>query len=391
MTLTTEQIKELINKFINSKAYRSLNDMQKHITFLDIFKKTRKETYHSDIIAWIIENDEFNTLSETPVQLILKQAKASYNGSDDCIKNNLKSLCRKQITFSEVKADREVTTSSDDEDGRADIVVTANLNLSVDSKSEIRIIIENKIDSKEGVNQCKKYADFFDDENNVENKRFLNVYIFLAPYKPDKLSSEKFISITYQELLDSVLYPIAKYKTEHGGSSLYLREYINTITSLKTNNILAMSDECRELLKSLFDNNKAIFDAFIDIALEKNPIYSAERIKAALNDEYKITYQGKSETVKGQTNLAVAIARHLVTIFSDSNALISEFGELSFTGKLEKYYLMKRVNAKKGRYTTKVKEKITCNGVEIYCSNQWGKAKVKALIDKVRVHGIAVE
>lgn len=389
MALTTEQIKELINKFINSKAYRSLNDMQKRITFLDIFKKTRKETYHSDIIAWIIENEEFNTLSETPVHLILKLAKASYNGSNDCIKNNLNSLCKKQITLSEVKADREVTTSSDDEDGRADIVITANLNMQVCSKDKIRIIIENKIDSKEGENQCKKYADHFDNENNEDNKGFLNVYIFLAPYKPDKLSSEKFISITYQELLDSVLYPIAKYKTEHGGSSLYLREYINTITSLKTNNILAMDNESSEHLKKLYEENKWVFYAFLDIALSDNPIYSSERIKAALNLEYKINYpDGTSESVKGHTKLAVAIAKFIARQKNQQD-LLKEYGELKFDGTQEKYYLMD-VDNTKGRYA-KVDSIVCKDQKEVLCSNQWGKAKVKALLDLVRTCGLTVE
>ena len=324
------------------------------------------------------------------MKLLLKLAKKNCDSSQ---KEHYSSFFTKQTELSKVKPDTEVATFSEDENGRADIIITANVNKSIalggQEFSKIRILIENKIDSSEGVNQCKKYYDYFEGDGR---DGYYNLYMYLAPQKTVELSSKFFIQITYQELLDSVLYPIAKYKTGHSDSALYLREYINTITSIKTSNILAMSDECKEQLKNLFNENKAIFDAFIDIALSDNPIYSAERIKAALNDEYKINYRDsnkKPETVKGHSKLAVAIARYLAEQF-DQARLIKEFSELSFEGSQEKYYLMAN-DIVNGRFV-KVKDPIICkDGKIVLCSNQWGKTKVKALLDKVSIYGITVE
>lgn len=384
--LSIEKIKELIDNFQGSQEYRSLNDMQKRITFLDIFHKTRRETYHSAIIAWILGCEDFNILSEPPVLLLLKLVN-NINKKDKSSKiaTSLVNLIDSgTLRLKKATPDTEVQTFGNQENGRVDIVIETEFN---DTKAthKIRLVIENKIDSKEGKDQCKKYEEHFEKKQDG----YSNVYIFLAPYKPEKLSDGKcnFIAITYQELLDNVLYPIAKYKTDYSAPSFYLREYINTITSINTDKILAMNDEYKNLLMKLYNDNVDLINALIDVAYDDDP-KTANNVKNSLAGgakQYTISYpNGQTTTVNGHSKLAYQIALYLAQRYSQQD-IISKYNSIGSKKKTE-FILDKAKTAKKKDKTVKMftGDAIKCtDDIEVWCSNQWTPETVEILIDVI--------
>lgn len=396
--ITLKRLNKLIDNFKNSREYSAFLDMKERVTFLDIFHKTRKETYHSAILAWILRCDEFNILSESAALLLLRLANRNYihdgfalNGAiDDGLSKQIK---RKTLYLNDIFSDTEVATISADKNGRVDIVVECNCNYKPQPRG-LRIIIENKIDSTEGEGQCDKYYNYFSELSKNDN--FLNVYVYLAPEKPETLSNKYFIPITYQELLDEVLYPISKYVTDYNASAFYLREYINTITSIKTDKIIAMNEEYKSLIYKFYNDNKELINALIDAAFsdDKN---KAQDLKDSLSkgtQRYLIEFPNDAEPVKvvGHTALAYAIAQRLAEDNTQQD-LLQKYGTINCKGCDQAYIMNTAKTSKKNgkpskQYTGKA---ITCkDGNPVYCSNQWIPQKADNLISKVKNEKIIV-
>ena len=228
---------KLIQAFYQSNEYHALKALSNRKTMLDIFGKPRSETVHSAMLAWLFSNEEFRRLGESPVLFLLRllavnaesqkneylNDKITIEGrtrffEDDNLWNEIVDNSIK-VNVNEVRTEEKTKGKKN---GRSDIAIQCT----IDNGKKIRICIENKIDTKEHDDQCSKYFDYYNADNEYKT-----VYVYLSPSHPTKLSSNSFICITYQELLDNVLYPILNYKEYYSEQSVfYLQEYINTIT-----------------------------------------------------------------------------------------------------------------------------------------------------------------
>ena len=323
---------EVFQKCYQSKEYHELIALRDRMTMFDIFKKSRSETIHSAMIAWCFENKEFQNIPEPSILFLLRLAASNAERQKDEYPNDGRkrfidydlwwSISANKIKNSQVLDVKLEERTKDG--GRSDIAIKCNVNDGVKSY-KIRVVIENKVDSKEHDEQCEKYATHYSNQKDG----FENIYLFLAPREPkDELSSNKFIKITYQELHDAVLLPMMCYKSFYSERTInYLEEYINTITSIRTNNILAMSNDTSSLLKDFFENNKDLIRAAVYSVAGEN-----EELKEAFDtiDSGTITYHIKflepnlpEEEVSGHTKMAYRIAQYLAKKYT-KNELCSK-------------------------------------------------------------------
>ncbi len=378
----TDVLKQ-IQQFYQSKEYHELKVLSERMTLMNLFKKSRAESIHSAMIAWCFSNKEFQMLPESPVIFLLRllavnaeSQKETYLSSedknkggrnrfikDDTLWNNIVSNAI-HLKVDEVKTEEK---TKGDEDGRVDIVILCTL----DNGNKLRICIENKVDTDEHSHQCRKYYEYYEKDTSRQT-----IYVFLAPKYPSKLSSNHYIIISYQELLDAILYPLLEYRQKYSErTAFYLEEYINTITSIKTNKILAMSDEYKKLLKDFFNNNQKIIYAALDAVGGKEIEEQVDKVRGGTN-AYNLVIDGKAQIVNGYSKLGYEIARYLAKNMSKED-LIKDFGELKAT---DKYYILKedkKDESGKKRYTG---EEITCkDDKKVWCSNDWRNDKVEAL------------
>ena len=391
---------EVFQKCYQSKEYHELIALRDRMTMFDIFKKSRSETIHSAMIAWCFENKEFQNIPEPSILFLLRLAASNAERQKDEYPNDGRkrfidydlwwSISANKIKNSQVLDVKLEERTKDG--GRSDIAIKCNVNDGVKSY-KIRVVIENKVDSKEHDEQCEKYATHYSNQKDG----FENIYLFLAPREPkDELSSNKFIKITYQELHDAVLLPMMCYKSFYSERTInYLEEYINTITSIRTNNILAMSTDTSSLLKDFFENNKDLIRAAVYSVAGEN-----EELKEAFDtiDSGTITYHIKflepnlpEEEVSGHTKMAYRIAQYLAKKYT-KNELCSKYGTVNNTICSDKRFILDKQET-----TSTMRKLYTGNAIEckeggnIFCSNQWIPDKVARLKEMLRNDNIVIQ
>ena len=388
--LSLQEILKWIQSYYQSNEYHALKVLNERKTMLDIFKKSKSETVHSAMIAWCFANDEFNRLDESPVLFLLRllavnaesqknvylNKKDGENGRlrfitdemwNDIVSNSIK--VKVDNVYTEEKTEGE-------KNGRADIVIL----LTAGEGKKVRICIENKVGTNEHDDQCKKYFNYY---NNKEDG-YINFYVVLAPYAPKQLSCNNFICITYQDLLDNILYPIQNYKEFYSEQSyFYLDEYINTITSIKAEKILAMSDSYKNLLRDFYYNNEDLIFAAIEAVGDENAKKQARDIRDSAT-KYILTYDGNTHEVSSHSKMALEVAKFLATKYKHDE-LLKKYGKVKSVPFISKEMLYDKTT-KEGKEPTKrtYEEKIKCtDGNFVYCSNQWSSDRVNALKDKI--------
>ncbi|MBD5265462.1 MAG: PD-(D/E)XK nuclease family protein [Bacteroides sp.] len=394
------QLVELIAACYESEEFHQLESLNKKETFMQMTGRDRDEEAHSAFLARVFAAKP-STTSQTdhPVtyllRLLAKNAQRQAETSEppvsvsDLFPSDLQThILTNTCDVEVVRVMTEDATTGDEQQGRADIVVDCKVSYhNGASPFLVRIVIENKIGSHEGKDQCKKYYEYYEIKDNSIIKRCsnikYNIFAFLAPVYPDKrLSSEHFIKITYTELLHSVLKLIKLHRHSYDETfSVALDEYINTITSPKSN--IAMDSEYEELAKQFFIKNKELIEQVIEVA-------AGDEVKAKFNDaikkrqKYAVTYEctgadGQKHTYKfddAPTNIN-RLGIQMVSVLAQSGKTADEIKLLFDNVFPKKDFLLEKEDKKA--------EKITISGKDYWvATNVWadGAAHTKKLMDK---------
>ena len=309
--LTEQEIKDLIIKF---NLDESINDLKKYYatpTTWDIINQSRKETRHTQFLAWFFGNKDFNADPNAgPIKklivLLLKwanmQASAEYDEAlaNSIYSQNLSILSYNVIAEFPIFIKRPSEHTPAYEEGDIDIVIkcTAMVN---DVERNINIVIENKIGSPETIKCFDKDGKRLDkpNKNNVKTvlyqteayyqyitekyKDDINIFAFLKPtnckledIERAECKCDKYIQINYQELLDNIIQPVSDQKDISVENMYRLKDYIKTLgkpaetgddKDSDTNKniiIMAMEQKERELLTTFFKNNEDLIRAAIN-------------------------------------------------------------------------------------------------------------------------------
>lgn len=283
-----------ISEIYASATYTGLQDRYNRVSLLEIIKRERRETVHSSFLAWFFGQNFSSPNNPNPVLMFIRLlALNSIEQQGLILGNSQKEFLHEIITNNVIILHSDVSvedfTSSSKGNGRADIIILSKFKKKKENDVKtLRIIIENKIDHKEIDAQCQKYYEHFSKMNDVN----LTLYAFLSVDDNPNVSCDKFIGVSYQNLLDKVLEPMLKFSQQHSiNFHTYLQEYINAITTLRTpsnKKQIAMSSDVKKLLTDFYQNNKEIILAAIN---EAAPDEIKEKVKEARNySSYTLTY-----------------------------------------------------------------------------------------------------
>ena len=115
---------------------------------------------------------------------------------------------------------------------RIDIFIKCHL----DNNQELQIIIENKIDSNEGLNkkQVKTGCDVYD--KSLQTSRYYvatkrknqetlkQLYVYLTPSLNNECECANFIKITYQDVIDGIIVPMLSTTSLSSRARFFLEE-----------------------------------------------------------------------------------------------------------------------------------------------------------------------
>lgn len=264
--------------FNNDVDVQRLKEIYYSQTLPEIFAVSRRELTHSSFLAWLFATSSNHGLGTAPlVQLlelyVLKSREQEKNWITDKVSN---AIITRDFHISECTSVTEEAVVTANARGRADIVLTCEINLPNLSLNKLKIVIENKVYSDEHGNQTQTYFDYYESKKEKQEKV---LYIYLTP--PTSIADAdclEFIHITYQDLLEHVFEPIRRRIDISQRTQFILNEYISSlsipadvmedknVTHIQTS-ILAIGMEEKELLQAFWDkNNRLIIAALTAIS-----------------------------------------------------------------------------------------------------------------------------
>lgn len=426
--LTEQEIKKLIIKF---NLDESINDLKKYYatpTTWDIINQSRKETTHTQFLAWFFGNKDFNADPNAgPIKklivLLLKWANmqdcAEY---DEELANSIYSQSFSILSYN-VIAEYPIfikRTSADKpayEDGDIDIVIkcTAMVN---DKVRNINIVIENKIGAPETTKCFDKDGKKLKKPNkgNVKTvlyqteayyqyitekyKNDINIFTFLKPtdckledIEGAECKCDKYIQINYQELLDNIIQPVSDQKDISVENMYRLKDYIKTLgkpaetdgdknsDTNKNTIIMAMEQKERELLTTFFNNNEDLIRAAI------NALGIPELSQSMAKVAHKGGHPRRAYAINGKGSYSMydVLEKFVEYRLANSSDSVQKIDK-EITG----YIGGGRVNVSDTQNIKVFQEKkkshgtFTFNGREIRYTKQWGDGDSKSTFCKFR-------
>ena len=273
--------KEIIDDIIafnNDVDVQRLKEIYYSQTLPEIFAVSRRELTHSSFLAWLFATSSNHGLGTAPlVQLLELYVLKSREQKKKCIIDKVSNaIITRDFHISECTSVTEEAVVTANARGRADIVLTCEINLPNLSLNKLKIVIENKVYSDEHGNQTQTYFDYYESKKEKQEKV---LYIYLTP--PTSIADAdcpEFIHITYQDLLEHVFEPLRRRIDISQRTQFILNEYISSlsipadvmenknVTHIQTS-ILAIGMEEKELLQAFWDkNNRLIIAALTAIS-----------------------------------------------------------------------------------------------------------------------------
>lgn len=365
---------------------------------------SRREISHSGFIGWLLNNTESHNLGDFPIRKFLDIV---LKFSNDKLKKNTdiyNSFVTEDYEIERVNVEREKAINKV---GRLDIFIELTL-LIFDKQRNVKLIIENKVESKENTDQTNSYFSHF---NSLLKEGEIIIYIYLTPISTLELieleepecNCKEFIQINYQSLVDYLIEPALNQNISSRTKNI-LTEYLKSLSQPSIDDeidghkqelIMALGNEERKLLSSFWNKNQklilaALYAISSDPEQEKDTrdnirealdSLSSDKDRSTFNIKYNGQYFAKNfkksdiglETIKllNANNLIDGnIVSYLKEDKSCSFLLLKKQGE--FTDTEIKYR----------KYKTNDAPELTYNGEGFYVARNWGINNIDKFIKK---------
>ena len=234
------------------------------VNLFDVLKVSKKEIYHSNMLAWLLDPNENHGLGEAFLKGILqKLVENDEEGKYDVFDILLSDLHSFSV-YREWK--------------RIDILL-------VSTEEKMLFAIENKVGSHEHDNQLDRYRDTLE-KDYPEYKRF---YLFLTPGGEEPSDSVNWEVLTYTDVIDVLERSVKRIELQ-ADVDLMIKNYINVVRRyiVADSKLIQICNEIynkhKEALNIIFDNVK------IDNSIETEIICETLR---ELEDEGEIIFNDK--------------------------------------------------------------------------------------------------
>lgn len=250
-----DALRQMIEDFNKSKTVKALDRYFREKSTMEILGVDRDENAHSNFLAWLFENTHIRNFSiQHLVEIIIQK---HHNPNNESI---LKDFFSKEITNISVNREERIVLHEKDNYGRVDIVVR------VECKTGERFcfIIENKVFSKEhsiGKKASKMQTIAYKEHYSKEFVGYTPIYLYLT-VKGDKATCQDFIPITYQELADNVILPLADYQCLHTDlfTQIKIRDYIKALSlSYSQDNFMAIDPYLKDKALEIWNEFQTYF------------------------------------------------------------------------------------------------------------------------------------
>lgn len=405
--LTVDQIRNEIIKFKNDVVSQRLEKYYGTKSLGEIFGISRKELAHSNFIAWLLGNQESHNLGDYPFKKFLEIiVLSSLAPQAEPHKALFDSIITGDLTVKDLQTYTEKSIQSV---GRVDILIEAEI-VYFDTAKKLRVIIENKVTTKEHSDQTTKYFDYYESR---KGESCINLYVFLTPLSGIELSDleepecscKQFIQTNYQNLVDYLLEPILN-KDITDKTRTIINEYLQTLSQPtqseedeehKQGLIMAIGNEERELLTRFWDKNqKLILSALYAISSDPDQDKDTrDNISSALDSISGTTKDRSLLNIYFDNELTVQnikksdLGYSTVKLIEEKGLINDEIFNFLRQDKSCSFQLLKQpdefteTEVKYRKYRTNDEAELTYKGKGYYIARNWGIGNIQRFMDKI--------
>jgi len=405
--ITIEELRREIRKFNNDQNVSKLENYYRSKSLPEIIGASRKELAHSGFIAWILNNSESHLLGDFAIRKLLELL---------VIYSKDKQLSQhKELYDSIIISDFELdniyteTERSIKNVGRLDIYLETDIKY-FDKERKLRLIVENKVGTKEHSDQTTKYFDYYESQKEEND---INLYVFLTPISSLELmdlefpecSCDEYIQINYQSVVDFILEP-ALNRNITDKTQFIIKEYLQSLSqptldedeeTYKQGLIMALGSDERNLLTKFWEKNQKLILATL-YAISSDPEQekdTRDNANQALNNLSTSNKDRSLCSIKFNGNLEVEkirksdIGYSTVKILERQGLINEESIEFLKSDRTANHNLLKTLNEvtateeKYGRYRVSKEPELIYNGEEYYIVRNWGVGNIGQFIEKM--------
>jgi len=402
---TIDQIRDEIIKFKNDPDFQKLENFYYSKSFSEILGVSRREISHSGFLAWLLGNLESHNLGEFPIKKFLD---IILKFSNDKLKTKHSDLFNSFVTEDYlierlfIKSEYAIKNV-----GRLDIYIELTLLIAGKTKN-IKLVIENKVESRENNDQTNSYFNFF---NPTENDDNIVIYVYLTPISTLELieltepecNCKAFIQINYQSIVDYLIEPALNQNISTRTQNI-LTEYLKSLSQPsideeadghKQELIMALGNEERKLLSSFWEKNQKLILASLyaissDPEQEKDTRDSIrEALDSLASDKDRSTYNIKYDGAAFKRNFKKSdIGLQTINLLNAKGLIDQNIINYLKEDKSCSFLLLKKkkdfteTEIKYRKYKTNDAPELIFNGEEFYVARNWGIGNIHKLINK---------
>lgn len=283
---------------LSSKAFQELTAYYKQTTLFNVIGAERSENRHSAFLRWMLSPDSSHGLGTEPLKLLLRLTatlKWGLQTFGDVLYRKVMAGNYELELLEPIEVEKSVgkleASTKNTNKGRIDLWTVVCLTYEEDGEEMKRafpIVVENKIYSKEGKDQTKRYYAAM--TNYIAAKKQetgLDYYPIGVLLSPDGLPADcdQFESMTYQQLLDHVLTPIT-FMSMPAVECSFVKTYIHNLGRPSDNSNhdytpLAISQEEKQLIGEVQQQAGELIDEMLVAVYGSkiSPILGKEQFK----------------------------------------------------------------------------------------------------------------
>jgi hypothetical protein len=400
-----ENIRESIIKFKNDLDFQKLKEFYYTKSFSEILGVSRRELSHSGLIAWLLDSLQSHGLGFFAISKLLDIVQKFSNPTQ---KNKYNELFNCFVTEDYTIEKLSVTTEHPIKNvGRVDILIELEI-IITDSVQNIKIIIENKVESKENNDQTNNYYRHFVDEKSNNDILF---FLYLTPIptldlielSEPECNCKEFTQINYQSIVDYLIEPALTQNISQNTKTILI-EYLKSLSkpamddnseNYKKEIIMALGNEERKLLTSFWTKNQDLIKACL-YAISSDPEQEKD-VRDSVNDALNNLSSDKDKSrlsvfyndVLFITQINKAdIGLQTVRLLENKNLINKDIIEFLKEDRSAGHSLIKTkeeitdTELKYRRYRVTGTPELIFDGIEYYVVRNWGITNIKQYINK---------
>ena len=391
--ISEREIVEAIIDFNNDPEVQQLQSFYYNQTIPEILGVSRSETSHSAFLAWLFNPTANHGLGHLPLyQLLELYLKCYRDQGKSFLSRELQSaILTRGITIISADAKTEKFVKSVNKRGRADIDIYCDVRIDESRIENLRIVIENKVYSKEHDNQTQTYFDYYEKEK-AKNEKEECLFIYLTPPSVNTSADcESFVHLTYQQLLDHVLERLLCHYGISERTKFILNEYIACLsipayevdnenkTKLRTS-ILAIGMKENELLEKFWAKHNRLITMALNAKYFNGDKEAGELLnKVNSRDFSKYAINGEGRYFKNRMVEAVV----MLYLQMHPNTTVKELKDKfpkDLQGSIGIIKTFEETISDKNRFFD-AKHPVT--GEQFYICNQWALTNIECFVDYV--------